>query len=182
MPGIPQESYNSLTKTRFILDLNLEGILGTSGKLSSFLLNCYSVRTPEVIAGVTYQAYCGYKIPIPNGNREDDKVLRISFVVSENMVQYAAMLKWINMVTSNVENSEGGESSESLVEKVSTTANLWVLDSYLKPLPTPIAYSGVFICKLGELEFDQTDQGGEIVKCTADFAYFRSEMEIDKLL
>lgn len=168
--------YNSLTKTRFIMNIDLIPILGQRKSLENFTLNCFSVSTPEIAAGVAYTSYDGYQIPEPNGNRDEEKILRIGFTVSENLIQYAAMLCWINKVTAQFEetNAYGSE--------IKTMANLFTLDSYLKPTKVPIHYDGIFIGRLGALEFDQQDQSGDIMTCTADFYFFKSNLDYDAIL
>ena len=171
-----KERYNAQTKTRFMLSMDLSGVLGDSEAVRNMKMNCYGVETPQVTAGVTYTAFNGYKVPIPNGNRDEEKIFSIKFVVSESMVEYAAMLKWINAVTVQV------SEDQEVVEDYRVTADLWVLDSYLKPLPVPITYEGMFIGKLGSLDFDQSDQSGDVLKCSADFYYYRSFLDYDRIL
>ena len=168
--------YNALTKTRFIMNLDLIPVLGRRKSLENFTLNCFSISTPEIAAGVTYTSYDGYQIPEPNGNRDEEKILRIGFTVSENLIQYAAMLCWINKVTSQF------EETNAYGDEIRTTANLFTLDSYLKPTKVPIHYDGIFIGRLGALEFDQQDQSGDIMTCTADFYFFKSHLDYDAIL
>lgn len=170
------QTYNSATKTRFILDMDLSPVLGNRNSVKNIRLNCYSASTPEVVSGVTYQGYQGYQIPIPNGNRSEEKILSIGFTVSENLVQYAAMLCWINKITKSLDVSTVVGTEDKI------DVNLWILDSYLKPIPTPIKYTGVFIGRCGRLDFDQTDDSGDVLKCSAEFYYASSTMDYDKIL
>jgi len=179
------ESYNLQTKTRFIFNLPIEEVLGDCKNLKDFKLNVQGFSTPEIAAGVVETNYQGYPIPIPNGNRVEDKVLTVRFLVSENLIQYAAMLKWINKVTAFQNRMAGEENSDiSDAEPQAFTmsaASLWVLDSYLKP-QIPITYKGLFISRLGQLVFDHEDESGDILTCTASFHYFESALDVNKII
>lgn len=168
--------YNSLTKTRFIMQINLDPIFGDLKKLKNFSLNCISVSTPEIVAGVSYQTFQGYSVPIPNGNRDEEKLLRIEFVVSETLLQYAVMLCWINKVTGQF------EKTGKYGKEIKTKANIYALDSYLKPSNVPFEYYDIFITRLGSLGFDHSDKSGDIMKCSAEFSFYRSDLDYEKIL
>lgn len=179
-------TYNLQTKTRFIFKLPIEEVIGKYNSLTDFRLNVQGFSTPEISVGTVDASYKGYSIPLPNGVRSEDKMLTIRFLVSETLIQYVAMLKWMNQITAFDAAMEGSGYSPAVVSEGSSNnilsaASLWTLDSYLKP-NQPITYSGLFINRLGQLIFDQADQDGGVMTCDASFRYFKSDFNIDAIL
>lgn len=175
MPKIGADSYNLQSKTRFMLSLPISQIIGDYDSLKDFTLNVTSFSTPEIAAGFTSTSYLGYETPIPNGNRVEEKLLTIRFLVSENLIQYAVMLAWINQVTA------AHVATQNLSSKLYTTAQLWFLDSFLKP-QIPITYEGLCIARLGSLTVDQTEQDSNPLVCDASFRYVKSELDVVKII
>lgn len=180
-------TYNLQTKTRFIFKLPIEEAIGKYASLNDFRLNVQGFSTPEISVGINNTSYKGYSIPIPNGVRSEEKTLTIRFLVSETLIQYVAMLKWMNQITAFDSAMDGASYSPAIASanasnnNILSAASLWTLDSYLKP-NQPITYSGLFISRLGQLIFDQADQDGGIMTCDASFSYFKSDFNIDAIL
>ena len=175
MSKIGADAYNIQSKTRFLLSLPIKQVIGDYDSLDNFALNVTSFSTPEIAAGFTSTSYLGYEVPVPNGNRVEEKLLTIRFLVSENLIQYAVMLAWINQVTA------AHATSQILSPNLYTTAQLWFLDSFLKP-QIPISYEGFCIARLGTLTVDQTDQDSSPLSCDASFRYMKSELDVTKII
>lgn len=169
------DAYNLQSKTRFMLSLPVKQIVGDYDSLDNFALNVTSFSTPEISAGFTASSYLGYEVPIPNGNRVEEKLLTIRFLVSESLIQYAVMLAWINQVTA------AHVTTQNLSPNLYTTAQLWFLDSFLKP-QIPINYEGFCIARLGTLTVDQSDQDSNPLSCDASFRYVKSDLDVVKII
>jgi hypothetical protein len=176
MSDIEANSYNLQSKTRFILSLPIDQIIGEYESTKNFKLNVYGFATPEISAGFGSVKYQGYEVPIPNGNRVEEKLLSVRFLVSENLIQYAVMLAWINKITFG-----GTKIEASDLLKDSLTGNLWMLDAFLKPR-IPIKYEGMCIARLGQLVGDQSDQSAAPLSCDASFRYIRSDLDVMKII
>lgn len=173
---VDQNSYNLQSNSRFIFDIPINQILGERANLKNFSLNVFSFDTSEISSGINNIKYNGYEFQIPNGIRIEDKMVNIRFNVSENLLQYAALLEWINRLTamSMIENAPN-------FEKLMVTSKLWFPDAMLKT-GIFMLYEKMFINRLGGLSFDQSAQDNEHLKCDASFRFFKFTLDIEKIL
>ena len=185
---IPESSYNLQTDSRAILSIPIQNVLGRHAKLNDFCLNIYRFNTPELTTVTNEVKHNGFNIPIPAGVRRNEQEMDVDFNVSNNIIQYAALYAWIVKFANMYGEYDQLNGTDTVVDPLAPVmlsdtvpGELTLLDEYLKPV-TNFKYSGMWIQRLGRLKFDQTEQGGKILTCSATIKYFDFDFDYKTLL
>ena len=68
-----------------------------TGNLLDYPLNCKSLTFPEFKLGTTKVSFLNYSFDISTRSNITEKKLVISFLLSENWLQYLMLLKWFEL-------------------------------------------------------------------------------------
>jgi hypothetical protein len=172
---IDSDSYNLATNDKFILNLPLGKVIDGLG--NSFQLNVYSFEIPELMMGEVYVNYRGYKVPLPNGVREEDKTLNVGLNLSSNLIQYARLYQWFAQ-SSRME--ERGIDETDFADNL-IPANLSLLNESLDEIKL-FQFEDCWLQRLGKLTFEQSAQDGAIIKCQIAIKYFKSDFDFESSL
>ena len=100
---IPLSNYNFANNTKWIFNIPVAHLLykdqGTNvnDTILECPLNCQKVVFPNFTIGTTTTNYLGYSMNVSTRQNTTDKGLTITFLVSNNWIQYLLLLKWFNL-------------------------------------------------------------------------------------
>ena len=117
-----------------------------------------------------------YTLIYPSGSETTDKIVNVSYKLSEEFQQYAVLLNmWQKNL--NVADHVVGEDDADDDDYELYTIKLWVLNSYKTPC-MKITYEDCWINELGELQMSYQDSSPTL---THSFSFYYNDFEIEYL-
>ena len=100
---LPIGTYNISNNTKWIFNIPLAQLFNVkygnvkNGNLLDYPLNCKNVTFPEFKMGSTTVSFLNYSFEVSTRSNNSSKELTITFLVSENWLQYLMLLKWFEL-------------------------------------------------------------------------------------
>lgn len=157
--GIPD--FNYLLPSKASLD-----IIGAE----QFSINVQTFKVPRIYGYVAEQATPMYMRPLP-GNKLSYGLLEVSFIVTENIQSWLDIESWMRGIYAPERTEEYINKKLYLEEAVLTSYT-----SANNPLMR-FKFHDIFPVRLDEISFDVTETNAEAVKCRAEFAFLRYDIE-----
>ena len=197
---IPLSNYNFANNTKWIFNIPIAHLItkdqGTNvnDTILECPLNCQKVVFPNFTIGTTKANYGGYSIDVSTRQNTTDKGLIITFLVSNNWIQYLLLLKWFNMndymnysQSANIDrsyNKDGDPNTNPLNPYASTQgpmfpASLYLLDNFNHRIAT-LNFSSCWLNRLNTIPLDYTNTDNTEVTTQFELQYFKMDMEINQ--
>lgn len=100
---LPIGTYNISNNTKWIFNIPLGQLFNVrygnvkNGNLLDYPLNCKNVTFPEFRMGTTTVTFLNYSFEVSTRSNASSKELTVTFLVSENWLQYLMLLKWFEL-------------------------------------------------------------------------------------
>jgi len=92
----PMDAYNLSTGTKWVLSMPIKSI-DTDSSVDNLSLNLTEIVMPELEILPASMKYRGRGFSVPTGVREENKLMRVSYLLSTNWNQYRFLYKWYEM-------------------------------------------------------------------------------------
>ena len=202
---LPIDTYNFADQTKWVFNIPFGRLFNAiyknvrHGYLLDYPLNCKSVSFPEFKLGSTTVQYLNYSFELSNRSNLTDKVLQITFGISENWLQYLMLLKWFELsdftrynedrqdttlidagavkqtiATSDLEKAEykDGTNPYYSVNGPVVDTNLYLMDNFMNRKCT-FNFTGCWLKRVKNVDLDYSKTDGTEVVCTFDMAYYK---------
>lgn len=203
---LPIGTYNLANSTKWIFNIpigqlfNIQNDYIRDGQMLEYPLNCKSIAFPEFRMGSNNLTFLNYSVELSNHSNVTEKQLVITFLISENWLQYLMLLKWFELedFTRYNENREDTviiELGDGIKQTIPITeyermlynnglnpyysaqgplinANLYFMDNFMNRKCT-FNFEGCWIKSIRnvELSYDKTE--GTELGCTFTMAYYK---------
>lgn len=196
---IPLSNYNFANNTKWIFSIPVAHLLyknsGTNvgDTILQCPLNCQKVVFPTFTIGTTTTNYLGYSMNVSTRQNTTQKGLTITFLVSNNWIQYLLLLKWFNLNDymnyggdTNIDrsyNKDGKIGTNELNPYASTQgpmfpAHLYLMDNFNHRIVT-IDFSNAWLCKLSTVPLDYTNTTDTQVTTDFELKYYKMDYTIN---
>ena len=168
-----------------------------TGNLLDYPLNCKSLTFPEFKLGTTKVSFLNYSFDISTRSNITEKKLVISFLLSENWIQYLMLLKWfelsdytrytetrdqlteveiggikrnINTVEYQEWMAQTGQDPYYSTQGPIVTTNLYLMDNFMNRIAT-FNFEGCFLTDIKnvDLDYSKTESTEIITTFTLSF-------------
>lgn len=171
-----------------------------NGYILDYPLNCKNISFPEFKLGSTTVTFLNYSFEVSTRTNTSDKIVTVTFLLSENWIQYLMLLKWFELcdftrydedrfdtVTIDAGGQVQGTIAKSDYEKYlyesgtnpyySTqgpivTTNLYLMDNFMNRKCT-FNFEGCWIKRIKYVDLDYAKIDGTEVTCSFDMAYYK---------
>ena len=195
---IPLSNYNFANNTKWIFSIPMAHLLyknsGTNvgDTILECPLNCQKVVFPTFTIGTTKTNYMGYSMDVSTRQNTTDKGLTITFLVSNNWIQYLLLLKWFNLNDylnysddANIDrtyNKDGNPNTNELNPYASTQgpmfpAHLYLMDNFNHVIVT-LNFDKAWLCKLNTVALDYTNTDNTQVTTDFELRYYKMDYQI----
>ena len=204
--NLPIGTYNIANNTKWIFNIPLGRLFNINhgniknGNYLDYPLNCRSVAFPEFKMGSSSLTFLNYSFDISNRSNQTVKDLQITFLLSENWLQYLMLLKWFELedfTRYTKENSDtvsidlgGGE--QSTINRgdwetyqyysglnpyysnqgPTVDATLYLMDNFMKRKCT-INFTGCWLKNIKNVELDYSKTEGTEILTTFTMAFYK---------
>lgn len=199
-------TYNLANSTKWIFNIpighlfNIRNDYIRDGQLLEYPLNCKSIAFPEFKMGSTNVAFLNYGIELSNHSNITEKQLTITFLISENWLQYLMLLKWFELedftrfnedrsdtITVDIGYGAQGTIAKTDWEKQQygngtnpyysaqgpiVDCNLYLMDNFMNRKCT-FNFEGCWIKGIRNVELDYSKIEGTEMTCTFTLAYYK---------
>ena len=199
-------TYNLANSTKWIFNIpighlfNIRNDYIRDGQLLEYPLNCKSVTFPEFKMGSTTVSFLNYGIELSNHSNTTEKQLIVTFLISENWLQYLMLLKWFELedftrfnedradtITVDIGESVYGTIAKTDYEKSQygtntnpyysaqgpiVECNLYLMDNFMNRKCT-FNFEGCWLKSVRHVELDYNKTEGTEVTCTFTLAYYK---------
>lgn len=203
---LPIGTYNNANNTKWLFNIPLAYLFNLkydnvkNGNLLDYPLNCKSVAFPEFKMGSATVTFLNYSIEVSNHSNTTSKELQISFLVSENWLQYLLLLKWFELedftrydedredtvtidVGNGIQQTIAKTDYEEYLFKSGTNpsyskqgpvvdSTLYLMDNFMKRMLT-IHFEGCWLKNIKNVELDYSKTNGTEVQCTFTMSYYK---------
>lgn len=139
----PIDAYNLSTGTKWVLSMPIKSI-DPSASVDNLSLNLTEIVMPELEILPASMKYRNRQFNIPTGVREENKLIRVSYLLSTNWHQYRFLYKWYEMCSN--EYAGTGEVLDDLMMDMTIT----IITEYKNKI-FDIVLQGCWLNKLGQL-------------------------------
>ena len=170
-----------------------------TGNLLDYPLNCKSLTFPEFKLGTTKVSFLNYSFDISTRSNITEKKLVISFLLSENWIQYLMLLKWFELsdytrytetrdqlteveiggIKRNINTVEyqewmaktGKEPYYSTQGPIVTT-NLYLMDNFMNRIAT-FNFEGCFLTDIKNVDLDYSKTESTEIITTFTLSFYK---------
>lgn len=159
---------------------------------------------PEFRLGTTQTGFMGYSFDISTGQNLTDKGLTLSFLVSNNWMQYLLLLKWFELQDftnyTEAENEhlityehngkevqvddsnfktpfDTGKNPYWTAQGPKIDANLYLMDNFNNRLVT-ITFTDTWLSNLKQVDLDYAKTSDTEIVTTADFKFYKYNIKV----
>ena len=194
---IPLSNYNFANNTKWIFNIPIAHLLyknrGTNvdDTILQCPLNCQRIQFPTFTIGTTSSNYLGHTVNFSSRQNTTEKGLTVTFLVSNNWLQYLLLMKWFNLNDytnydndSNTDRSYDSSSPESQNNPYASAygpqfpSHLYLLDNFNHRIAT-FHFWNSWLCKLSTIPLDYTNTDNTQVTTDFELKYFKMDMEIN---
>ena len=197
---IPLSNYNFANNTKWIFNIPVAHLLtkenGTNvdDTILQCPLNCQKVVFPSFTIGTTSVNYGGYSMNVSTRQNTTDKGLTITFLVSNNWIQYLLLLKWFNLNDymnysddANIDRSydyttqsaSGGINPYASTQGPMFPAHLYLLDNFNHRIAT-LDFQNTWLCRLNTIALDYTNTDNTQVTTQFELRYSKMDFNINQ--
>ena len=170
-----------------------------TGNLLDYPLNCKSLTFPEFKLGTTKVSFLNYSFDISTRSNITEKKLVISFLLSENWIQYLMLLKWFELsdytrytetrdqlteveiggIKRNINTVEyqewmaqtGQDPYYSTLGPIVTT-NLYLMDNFMNRIAT-FNFEGCFLTDIKNVDLDYSKTESTEIITTFTLSFYK---------
>ena len=170
-----------------------------TGNLLDYPLNCKSLTFPEFKLGTTKVSFLNYSFDISTRSNITEKKLVISFLLSENWLQYLMLLKWfelsdytrytetrdqlteveiggikrnINTVEYQEWMAQTGQDPYYSTQGPIVTTNLYLMDNFMNRIAT-INFEGCFLTDIKNVDLDYSKTESTEIITTFTLSFYK---------
>lgn len=198
---IPLSNYNFANNTKWIFNIPVAHLLyknsGTNvgDTILQCPLNCQKVVFPSFTIGTTSVNYGGYTMNMSTRQNTTDKGLTITFLVSNNWIQYLLLLKWFNLNDymnysdgANIDKSYDAQTQHAnndysnpyaSTQGPMFPAHLYLLDNFNHRIAT-LNFSNTWLSRLNTVPLDYTNTDNTQVTTQFELRYFKMDFTINQ--
>ena len=197
---IPLSNYNFANNTKWIFSIPVAHLLyknsGTNvgDTILQCPLNCQKVVFPTFTIGTTSTNYLGYSMNVSTRQNTTDKGLTVTFLVSNNWIQYLLLLKWFNLNDymnysddANIDRSYDSTTNNANLDYSNPYAStqgpmfpchLYLMDNFNHTMVT-INFQKAWLCKLNTVALDYTNTDNTQVTTDFELRYYKMDYQIN---
>tara|TARA_R110002020_G_scaffold90534_18_gene220489 strand:+ start:1130 stop:1666 length:537 start_codon:yes stop_codon:yes gene_type:complete len=150
MPSYIPENYNLATGTKWYMIFPFQKIDSTITS-ENIALNLFNFSLPEVSMGETEFGIRGVQIPVPNGVRDESKLITFNYILSANWYQYKLLYKWFSQIA----NECGGQTAPEMMDYM-LDVTVMIISEYKNPL-FEIVFHNAWIKNMAAVDFNYQD-------------------------
>ena len=170
-----------------------------TGNLLDYPLNCKSLTFPEFKLGTTKVSFLNYSFDISTRSNITEKKLVISFLLSENWIQYLMLLKWfelsdytrytetrdqlteveiggikrnINTVEYQEWMAKTGQDPYYSTQGPIVTTNLYLMDNFMNRIAT-FNFEGCFLTDIKNVDLDYSKTESTEIITTFTLSFYK---------
>ena len=170
-----------------------------TGNLLDYPLNCKSLTFPEFKLGTTKVSFLNYSFDISTRSNITEKKLVISFLLSENWIQYLMLLKWfelsdytrytetrdqlteveiggikrnINTVEYQEWMAQTGQDPYYSTQGPIVTTNLYLMDNFMNRIAT-FNFEGCFLTDIKNVDLDYSKTESTEIITTFTLSFYK---------
>lgn len=170
-----------------------------TGNLLDYPLNCKSLTFPEFKLGTTKVSFLNYSFDISTRSNITEKKLVISFLLSENWIQYLMLLKWfelsdytrytetrdqlteveiggikrnINSVEYQEWMAQTGQDPYYSTQGPIVTTNLYLMDNFMNRIAT-FNFEGCFLTDIKNVDLDYSKTESTEIITTFTLSFYK---------
>ena len=170
-----------------------------TGNLLDYPLNCKSLTFPEFKLGTTKVSFLNYSFDISTRSNITEKKLVISFLLSENWLQYLMLLKWfelsdytrytetrdqlteveiggikrnINTVEYQEWTAQTGQDPYYSTQGPIVTTNLYLMDNFMNRIAT-FNFEGCFLTDIKNVDLDYSKTESTEIITTFTLSFYK---------
>ena len=170
-----------------------------TGNLLDYPLNCKSLTFPEFKLGTTKVSFLNYSFDISTRSNITEKKLVISFLLSENWLQYLMLLKWfelsdytrytetrdqlteveigrikrnINTVEYQEWMAQTGQDPYYSTQGPIVTTNLYLMDNFMNRIAT-FNFEGCFLTDIKNVDLDYSKTESTEIITTFTLSFYK---------
>ena len=170
-----------------------------TGNLLDYPLNCKSLTFPEFKLGTTKVSFLNYSFDISTRSNITEKKLVISFLLSENWLQYLMLLKWfelsdytrytetrdqlteveiggikrnINTVEYQKWMAQTGQDPYYSTQGPIVTTNLYLMDNFMNRIAT-LNFEGCFLTDIKNVDLDYSKTESTEIITTFTLSFYK---------
>lgn len=170
-----------------------------TGNLLDYPLNCKSLTFPEFKLGTTKVSFLNYSFDISTRSNITEKKLVISFLLSENWIQYLMLLKWfelsdytrytetrdqlteveiggikrnINTVEYQKWMAQTGQDPYYSTQGPIVTTNLYLMDNFMNRIAT-FNFEGCFLTDIKNVDLDYSKTESTEIITTFTLSFYK---------
>ena len=170
-----------------------------TGNLLDYPLNCKSLTFPEFKLGTTKVSFLNYSFDISTRSNITEKKLVISFLLSENWIQYLMLLKWfelsdytrytetrdqlteveiggikrnINTVEYQEWMAQTGQDPYYSTQGPIVTTNLYLMDNFMNRIAT-LNFEGCFLTDIKNVDLDYSKTESTEIITTFTLSFYK---------
>ena len=170
-----------------------------TGNLLDYPLNCKSLTFPEFKLGTTKVSFLNYSFDISTRSNITEKKLVISFLLSENWLQYLMLLKWfelsdytrytetrdqlteveiggikrnINTVEYQKWMAQTGQDPYYSTQGPIVTTNLYLMDNFMNRIAT-FNFEGCFLTDIKNVDLDYSKTESTEIITTFTLSFYK---------
>lgn len=203
---LPIEEYNLANTTKWVFSIPLGNLFNVkygnikNGFLLDYPLNCKDVSFPEFKLGTSTVTFLNYSFEVSTRTNVSEKELEVTFVLSDNWLQYLMLLKWFELcdftrydedrsdtitidLGDGVQNTiaksdyekylyESGSNPYYSTQGPMVTCNLYLMDNFMNRKCT-FVFEGCWLKRLKHVDLDYTKIEGTDVTASFTMAYYK---------
>ena len=170
-----------------------------TGNLLDYPLNCKSLTFPEFKLGTTKVSFLNYSFDISTRSNITEKKLVLSFLLSENWIQYLMLLKWfelsdytrytetrdqlteveiggikrnINTVEYQEWMAQTGQDPYYSTQGPIVTTNLYLMDNFMNRIAT-FNFEGCFLTDIKNVDLDYSKTESTEIITTFTLSFYK---------
>ena len=170
-----------------------------TGNLLDYPLNCKSLTFPEFKLGTTKVSFLNYSFDISTRSNITEKKLVISFLLSENWIQYLMLLKWfelsdytrytetrdqlteveiggikrnINTIEYQEWMAQTGQDPYYSTQGPIVTTNLYLMDNFMNRIAT-FNFEGCFLTDIKNVDLDYSKTESTEIITTFTLSFYK---------
>ena len=176
-----------------------------TGNLLDYPLNCKSLTFPEFKLGTTKVSFLNYSFDISTRSNITEKKLVISFLLSENWIQYLMLLKWfelsdytrytetrdqlteveiggikrnINTVEYQEWMAQTGQDPYYSTQGPIVTTNLYLMDNFMNRIAT-FNFEGCFLTDIKNVDLDYSKTESTEIITTFTLSFYKYKVFVN---
>lgn len=197
---IPLTNYNFANNTKWIYSIPLAHLLykndGTNvdDNILQLPLNCQKVQFPTFTIGTTSTNYMGYTMDVSTRQNTTQKGLTVTFLVSNNWLQYLMLMKWFQLndymnydSNSNLDRTYDADynNANGMLNPYASTqgpmfpSHLYLLDNFNHRIAT-FNFQNSWLCRLETVPLDYTNTTDTQVTTQFQLKYYKMDLDINQ--